>query len=395
MNWNILNGFCEISELKNVIIERLAQLANGKDEDEKLEIQSLIAKVMQGEIENQKIWELLTQSKELGKITNTRQQEEPKREKIEEEDSHTALIEQPKEGLWRRLKKLIFREKIITDINGNKLTYEGIEDIENIIITDPNYVKNVDWNRFSNVRKITFENVETIVKCDWPKTLEEVVISTGVKKIESKAFSDSSLKKVEIEEGLETIGKSAFAHTKLTEVEIPDSVREIHGWCFFQTPLKNVKIGKGVKLICQDTFCCTFLENVKIPDNVEKIEKEAFDQFKIKEIELGEGKPIIEAQGKRGESGFVKIIIKFPEQIENIQNPKSYKIVDVTGKVYSEEEIERIQKGTYEQKGKETDRERNAFVTSLVAQPSGQPNQEEKVPESTNDISKDKESPQK
>ena len=205
-----------------------------------------------------------------------------------------------------------------------------------------------------------------------------------------------SFKKVEIEEGLKIIGGGAFNCTQLTKIKIPDSVREIHEYAFAGVPLIKVKIGKGVKLIEKGAFAITQLTKVKITDSVEEIKEGVFAYCdSLKEIELGEGMPIIEAQGKRGESGVVKIIIKFPEQIENIQNPKSYKIVDVTGKVYSEEEIERIQKGTYEQKGKETDRERNAFVTSLVAQPSGQPNQEEKVPKSTNDISKDKESPQK
>ena len=88
-----------------------------------------------------------------------------------------------------------------------------------------------------------------------------------------------AVKKVVIEEGVESIGKMAFSHCdNLESIEIPDSVTHIgwgafnHCWC-----LTNIVIPDGVTVIEDSAFAqCINLKSVTIPASVTYINPSAF-----------------------------------------------------------------------------------------------------------------------
>ena len=102
---------------------------------------------------------------------------------------------------------------------------------------------------------ITFnKKTGTVTAAD--KTVTEVLIPSkidgvAVRAIGKEAFYKcKSLTRVQLPEGLETIGQSAFEETSLVSVSIPDSVKRIEKWafCVIDT-LEYVIVGSGVEFI--------------------------------------------------------------------------------------------------------------------------------------------------
>ena len=64
--------------------------------------------------------------------------------------------------------------------------------------------------------------------------IEKVILPNTIEKIEAAAFYGfKSLTKVELNEGVQVIGESAFAYcSSLKTITIPSSVKQIESWCF-------------------------------------------------------------------------------------------------------------------------------------------------------------------
>ena len=90
---------------------------------------------------------------------------------------------------------------------------------------------------------------------------------------------NESIKKVDIQAGVTSIGRGAFSDCpNLTSVTIPDSVTDIGAYAFQYCPkLTEIVIPDNVKSIEQGTFTdCKSLSSVVLPDGLERIQKEAF-----------------------------------------------------------------------------------------------------------------------
>ena len=148
--------------------------------------------------------------------------------------------------------------------------------------------------------------------------LEEVFISGSVKNIGKSAFYncyiseeeseigiESGLKKVVMEDGIETIGDYAFCMCeKLNDITIPESVTSIGYWAFYNTGRYNewwngnddvlyigshlitvsqskssaCDITDGTKTVADYAFsACWYLPDITIPDSVVSIGSHAFD----------------------------------------------------------------------------------------------------------------------
>ncbi len=125
------------------------------------------------------------------------------------------------------------------------------------------------------------ENLTWVLDCDWVLTISgsgkmtDWYISSNVPWY---SYRDS-IKSVVIEDGVESIGVSAFeACNSLTSVTMSDSVTSICNYAFsYCRSIDSVTIGKGVTSIGDWAFgYCSYLASVTIPNNVTSIGIMAF-----------------------------------------------------------------------------------------------------------------------
>ena len=108
--------------------------------------------------------------------------------------------------------------------------------------------------------------------------LSEVSIPGTVKYINQGAFNlCESLEKVDIAEGVETIGYIAFQSCdKLTSIYIPNSVKLIEQYAFHGNGLESISGMEGVEIIGEGAFKSTPLKSIHIPESVKEIGYQAF-----------------------------------------------------------------------------------------------------------------------
>ena len=137
------------------------------------------------------------------------------------------------------------------------------------------------FNRNPQIKKVILEEGVTSIgesafyDCE---NLQEVIISDGVVTIGAEAFSEClSLQDVNIPNSVTSIGQLAFKRcTGLKSVVIPDSVTNMEGYIFDGCKnLKSIKFPNGIKKM-EFLRDCSSLEQVVIPDSVINIEDESF-----------------------------------------------------------------------------------------------------------------------
>ncbi len=157
--------------------------------------------------------------------------------------------------------------------------------------------------------------------------LVEAKIPDSVEIIKAAAFAEcSNLKSVRIGSSVKTIeewafgGNSAETAPKIKEIIIPDSVETIGKSVFYNcTSLKSVQLGNSVKSIGKFLFRnCSALESIVIPDSVEILEDQCFyNCTSLKSVQLGNSVKSIGEYSFRGASSLQSIII--PDSVETIK----------------------------------------------------------------------------
>ena len=139
-----------------------------------------------------------------------------------------------------------------------------------------------------------FEYCNNLKEINLPEGIEDIgsqfIKETKIEKIQipkslksgSRALSGATeLKKVEFEEGTETIitGICSVYYSEIEEIIIPDGVTEIESYAFGGCiNIKDIKLPETLESIGYYAFgSCTGLESIKIPSKVKTIGREAFE----------------------------------------------------------------------------------------------------------------------
>ena len=145
-------------------------------------------------------------------------------------------------------------------------------------------------------------------------TIKSIVLESGIEEIGAHAFYELEyIENVKLNEGLISIGNSAFERCSLDSIEIPSSVTSIGKYAFTNSGLDSVNIPKSVSVM-EDAFAsclslesvtieegvtnlgigvfqfCTQLSSIEIPKSVIDIRSCAFSQcYGLVEVSISEG----------------------------------------------------------------------------------------------------------
>src|SRR5699024_11153457 len=100
----------------------------------------------------------------------------------------------------------------------------------------------------------------------------------SVKEIGNQVFwNGRKLKKIDIQEGVEYIGRLTFNGNELTEVIIPDSVKNIDNAAFQHNKISKLDLGNGVSRIGPQAFGDNLIEDgINIPNSLKEMANHTF-----------------------------------------------------------------------------------------------------------------------
>ncbi len=154
----------------------------------------------------------------------------------------------------------------------------------------------------NELKKVEFEEgTETIINgiCDvnyYENKIEEIIIPEGVIKIEDYAFSDcTNIKDIKLSESLESIGYEAFRNCiGLESIEIPSKVKTIGAYAFENcSNLKEINLPDGVEKIGYHFILGTIIQEIKIPKSVQSGSGALYGANELKKVEFEEGTEVI------------------------------------------------------------------------------------------------------
>lgn len=100
------------------------------------------------------------------------------------------------------------------------------------------------------------------------KNLKSLTVPGNIRNIGYQVFASCDIRELMIEEGVESIGESAFGWNKhLSKVILPESLRQIDYWAFVHClQLEEIVVHENCKTISQDAFLgCDNLKRIIIP----------------------------------------------------------------------------------------------------------------------------------
>ncbi|MDD6920158.1 MAG: leucine-rich repeat domain-containing protein [Eubacteriales bacterium] len=121
--------------------------------------------------------------------------------------------------------------------------------------------------------------------------LRDIKFSPNTKVIPQAAFSmNIRMSELNLPQGLEQIGESAFAGARLESLQIPDTVKKIDRAAFKLHHIESLEIPGCVEIIGDSAFEGTFkaltLKNLKLNEGIKSIGKNAFKESLLETVNL-------------------------------------------------------------------------------------------------------------
>lgn len=130
----------------------------------------------------------------------------------------------------------------------------------------------------------------TLTKVEGDQT--ELVLPDFIKKIGTKAFQQSKITKITLNEGLTVIEELAFGWSQISEINFPESLTTIETAAFYSCDNLHVVDLSKTKLtkIAHEAFAFGDVRELKLPAGIKDIEYQAFiDSKNMKSLVLPEG----------------------------------------------------------------------------------------------------------
>lgn len=173
--------------------------------------------------------------------------------------------------------------------------------------------------------------------------LENVNLPKGLTLIGKNAFQNCNyIKSIELNEGLENIGDSAFFGTTLGTVKFPSSLKIINDCAFANCHIYNLKFNAGLKYIGNSAFALSnehTEEVLEIPASVIYIGPYAFNFRQYQDVYFyGEKAPLMPLGSYKLDTSIKDLGTAFPQQTLNGNNgfdPLPKEGEEITGDVTS------------------------------------------------------------
>lgn len=175
-------------------------------------------------------------------------------------------------------------EEFMTDENWNKIPSELKYKLNRLSISEPFN----EFRYFTGIKKITHSTFQNLLS----NVISEITLPKSVKEIDSYCFYLKDIKKVTLNEGLEKIGKGAFATTRnLESITLPSTVKYIEDESFRNSGISFIKLNEGLEEIGANAFKDTQnLKSVTIPSSVRKIGGSVFKNSAVgTNVKIAEG----------------------------------------------------------------------------------------------------------
>lgn len=155
--------------------------------------------------------------------------------------------------------------------------------------------------------------------------LENVNLPNGLTLIGKNAFQNCNyIKSIELNEGLENIGESAFSGTTLETVKFPSSLKIINDCAFANCHIYNLKFNAGLKYIGNSAFALSnehTEEVLEIPASVIYIGPYAFNFRQYQDVYFyGEKAPLMPLGSYKLDNNTTDLGTAFPQQTLNGNN---------------------------------------------------------------------------
>lgn len=169
--------------------------------------------------------------------------------------------------------------------------------------------------------------------------LENVNLPKGLTLIGKNAFQNCNyIKSIELNEGLENIGESAFSGTTLETVKFPSSLKIINDCAFANCHINNLKFNAGLKYIGNSAFALSNAHTeqvLEIPASVIYIGPYAFNFRRYQDVYFyGEKAPLMPLGSYKLGTNTKDLGTAFPEHTLNGNNgfdPFSKEGEEITG----------------------------------------------------------------
>ncbi|MDO5689991.1 MAG: leucine-rich repeat protein [Tissierellia bacterium] len=167
------------------------------------------------------------------------------------------------------------------------------------------------------------QTIKKYLGTDTEVSIPQAIDGTAVLALGPGAFARKNLTKVEIPEGIETIGQSALGGQKITELNLPSTIRRINRLGFgANASLSSVKLNEGLVYIGQQAFMndkalpATF----DIPSTVETVMTSAFSGTNITKLNIA------------GDEDSAKILLKsgLAPNLDTVDLESPFKKLDFT-----------------------------------------------------------------